>query len=86
MALTFVSTTARERLFRHVRSLSEAEAQNALRVLVARREQAMAERIGRRVGSRMLRRDDGEHADGEALDSDRRAGRETLGALAEDRR
>jgi hypothetical protein len=38
MALTLVSTTAAERLRRHVASLSEAEAQDALRVLVRRRE------------------------------------------------
>ncbi len=44
MALTLVSTTAAERLRRHVASLSEAEAQDALRLLVHRREQAMAVR------------------------------------------
>ena len=41
MALTLVSTTASERLLRHVRSLSEAEAEDALRLLVHRREQVM---------------------------------------------
>jgi len=49
MALTLVSTTATERLLRHVESLSEAEAQDALRMLVERREQVMSMH---RMGSR----------------------------------
>jgi hypothetical protein len=86
MALTLVSTTARERLLRHVRTLTEAEARDALALLVARRERAMAERLGARAPSRMLRRDDGEHAHGQALDSGRREPGEAMGALADDRR
>jgi hypothetical protein len=46
MGLTLVSTTASERLLRHVRSLSEAEAEDVLRLLVHRCEQVMLKGIG----------------------------------------
>ena len=85
MGVTLISTTAAERLLRHVESLSEAEARDALRLLVARRERVMAGRLGESAGSRMLRPSDGEHAHGQALDPCRRASREALGAIAEDR-
>ena len=42
MGLTLVSTTASERLLRHIESLSQDEAEDALRLLVARREERMA--------------------------------------------
>lgn len=77
MALTLVSTTATERLLRHVQSLSESEAEDALCLLVARRERIMSiDRVNRDRpdGSRMLRLGDGEHVDGQALDPHCRAG------------
>lgn len=47
MPFTLISTTASERLLRHVQSLSEAEAEDALRLLVRQRERVMSKiRIG----------------------------------------
>jgi len=54
MALTLVSTTAAERLLRHVESLSETEAEDALRLLVRQREQIMSIQA-RHPGSRASR-------------------------------
>lgn len=53
MALTLVSTTASERLLRHVQSLSEAEAEDVLRLLVCRREQAMSKHRTRELDRTM---------------------------------
>lgn len=83
MALTLVSTTASERLLRHVHSLSEAEAEDALRLLVRLREQTISKRsesVTRTIsvcparGSHMLPASNGEHADGQALHPDCRGG------------